>query len=267
MKKGKKEIIEILKTTTKKESKFENLVLNLALQKMNSDKFEFDGKAVYTADKSTIVYCIQDEEELRIPQATKIIGRMAFTQHQQLKNIVIPEGIEKIEREAFFDCDQLQSVVFPTSLKGIYGFSFSDCDELKKVTFKNVPEHLGRRSFSDCDSLREIHVPAGTADVFRKAFRLTMKKEKEMVSDQIKKKYYVERDVSWMYFNHRILTEAEKEEVPLLERLSFLGIYSNNLDEFFRVRVASLTRIVEDDHLHKKEIGKIKKTLKTINHL
>lgn len=88
-----------------------------------------------------------------------------------------------------------------------------------------------------------------------------------MISDQIEKKYYVERDVSWMYFNHRILTEAEKEEVPLLERLSFLGIYSNNLDEFFRVRVASLTRIVEDDHIHKKEIGKIKKTLKTINHL
>lgn len=50
---------------------------------------------------------------------------------------------------------------------------------------------------------------------------------------------YVERDVSWMYFNHRILQEAEKPTVPLLERLSFLGIYSNNLDEFFRVRVAS----------------------------
>lgn len=187
MKKGKKEIIEILKTTTKKESKFENLVLNLALQKMNSDKFEFDGKAVYTADKSTIVYCIQDEEELRIPQATKIIGRMAFTQHQQLKNIVIPEGIEKIEREAFFDCDQLQSVVFPTSLKGIYGFSFSDCDELKKVTFKNVPEHLGRRSFSDCDSLREIHVPAGTADVFRKAFRLTDDPDILVIEDEERK--------------------------------------------------------------------------------
>lgn len=43
---------------------------------------------------------------------------------------------------------------------------------------------------------------------------------------------YVERDVSWMYFNHRILQEAEKPTVPLLERLSFLGIYSNNLDEF-----------------------------------
>ena len=50
-------------------------------------------------------------------------------------------------------------------------------------------------------------------------------------------KYFLPRDVSWMYFNQRILQEAMKEHVPLLERLSFLGIYSNNLDEFFRVRV------------------------------
>lgn len=56
---------------------------------------------------------------------------------------------------------------------------------------------------------------------------------------------YVDRDVSWMYFNHRILQEAWREEVPLLERMSFLGIYSNNLDEFFRVRMATLSRIAE----------------------
>ena len=56
---------------------------------------------------------------------------------------------------------------------------------------------------------------------------------------------YLERDVSWMYFNRRILQEARKKDVPLLERLSFLGIYSNNLDEFYRVRVASLNRIAE----------------------
>lgn len=53
------------------------------------------------------------------------------------------------------------------------------------------------------------------------------------------------RDVSWMYFNHRILQEAQRENVPLLERLSFLGIYSNNLDEFFRVRVSAIRRVIE----------------------
>ncbi len=56
---------------------------------------------------------------------------------------------------------------------------------------------------------------------------------------------YVERDLSWMYFNRRILQEASREEMPLLERFCYLGIYSNNLDEFFRVRMATLNRIAE----------------------
>ena len=79
--------------------------------------------------------------------------------------------------------------------------------------------------------------------------------------------HYVERDVSWMYFNHRILQEAQKEGVPLLERLSFLGIYSNNLDEFFRVRMASLSRVFESGNLPKRSRERVKKTIKTINRL
>ena len=87
-----------------------------------------------------------------------------------------------------------------------------------------------------------------------------------MTKQEVMKKAYVERDVSWMYFNHRILQEAEKEFVPLLERLSFLGIYSNNLDEFFRVRVASLNRMLERK-LDKDTEQQIKNSLKTINKL
>ncbi len=62
----------------------------------------------------------------------------------------------------------------------------------------------------------------------------------------------IDRDLSWMYFNYRILQEAMKPQVPLLERLSFLGIYSNNMDEFFRVRMATLNRIAtcEDKSVH-----------------
>ena len=79
---------------------------------------------------------------------------------------------------------------------------------------------------------------------------------------------YLHRDVSWMYFNHRILQEAQKETVPLLERLSFLGIYSNNLDEFFRVRVASISRIAEyDDKNAREEHKEARALLKAINKL
>ena len=77
---------------------------------------------------------------------------------------------------------------------------------------------------------------------------------------------YLERDISWMYFNRRLLQEALKDSVPLLERVSFLGIYSNNLDEFFRVRVASLNRIAEyDDRIGAKESKLAGKTVKAIN--
>ena len=97
------------------------------------------------------------------------------------------------------------------------------------------------------------------------------KESKEKVAEisvrKLKDGLYVERDVSWMYFNHRILQEAQKESVPLLERLSFLGIYSNNLDEFFRVRVASITRLLAEPSLDKKTNHTLKRTLKTINRL
>ena len=74
-----------------------------------------------------------------------------------------------------------------------------------------------------------------------------------------------------MYFNHRILEEARRKDVPVLERLCFLGIYSNNLDEFFRVRVANINRMVmykPETHQPKKteivEIEKAKKLQKQI---
>ncbi|MGY0392320.1 polyphosphate kinase 1 [Bizionia sp. KMM 8389] len=69
---------------------------------------------------------------------------------------------------------------------------------------------------------------------------------------------YINREVSWLQFNDRVLQEADDETVPLIERLRFLGIFSNNLDEFFKVRYATVKRIVEAGKGGKSELGGIK---------
>ncbi len=60
---------------------------------------------------------------------------------------------------------------------------------------------------------------------------------------------FIHRDISWLSFNYRVLQEAKDPTVPLFEKIKFLGIYSSNLDEFFRVRVAALKSLI---HLGKK---------------
>lgn len=169
MKESKKVILDILKKkSSKKDGKFENLVLNLALQKIDSDSFEFDGEAVYTADKKRLVYCMSHKTSFTVPEGVEIIGEMAFRGKKQLKDIVIASTVKEIDHDAFYDCDELDNVHIPANVKEIKGYAFAECDKLKKITFDGVPKQLSRHTFDDCDQLHDIIVPMGAVKAFRK---------------------------------------------------------------------------------------------------
>ena len=188
MKENKKAILEILKKSSKKDGKFENLVLNLALQKIDSDSFEFDGDAVYTNDKKRLVYCMSQETSFTIPEGVEIIGEMAFRGKKALKNVIIANSVKEIEHDAFYDCDELDNIYVPAGVKIVRSYAFAECDKLKKVTFAGTPEKVGRHTFDDCDQLHDIIVPAGSSKFFRKELHFVDGDTDYLVLEDPKKK-------------------------------------------------------------------------------
>ena len=195
MKENKKAILEILKKSSKKDGKFENLVLNLALQKIDSDSFEFDGDAVYTNDKKRLVYCMSQETSFAIPEGVEIIGEMAFRGKKTLKNIIIANSVKEIEHDAFYDCDELDNIYVPAGVKVVKSYAFAECDKLKKITFAGTPNKLSRHAFDDCDQLHDIIVPVGSSKFFRKELHFIDGDTDYLVLENSKKKADSEKKV------------------------------------------------------------------------
>lgn len=171
MKESKKAILRSLSKDGKKNNRFDVLVLNLALQKIDSDSFEFDDEAVYTEDGKCLVYCLSPKDSFAIPEGVETIGEMAFRRKKNLRHVAIPSTVTAIARDAFYDCDSLDNVVVPQSVASVGGYAFADCDSLSHVAFAGTPKHLSRHAFVDSDNLQEITVPAKSVKTFQKALR------------------------------------------------------------------------------------------------
>lgn len=94
----------------------------------------------------------------------------------------------------------------------------------------------------------------------------------ELISSRTRSSCYLDRELSWLQFNLRVLAESESQQVPLLERLNFLSIYQSNLEEFFMIRVGFLlhSRILTPDEQDEKtgwtaEV-RLKKILREVSH-
>lgn len=215
MKENKKAILDILKKKSKKDGKFENLVLNLALQKIDSDSFEFDGDAVYTNDKKRLVYCMSQEASFTIPEGVEIIGEMAFRGKKTLKNIIIANSVKEIEHDAFYDCDELDNVYVPAGVKVVKSYAFAECDKLKKITFAGTPNKLSRHTFDDCDQLHDIIVPVGSSKFFRKELHFIDGDTDYLVLEDSKKKAEVadkKADASEKKTDKKVETSEKKTD-------------------------------------------------------
>ena len=215
MKENKKAILEILKKKSKKDGKFENLVLNLALQKIDSDSFEFDGDAVYTNDMKRLVYCMSQEASFTIPEGVEIIGEMAFRSKKTLKNIIIANSVKEIEHDAFYDCDELDNVYVPAGVKVVKSYAFAECDKLKKITFAGTPNKLSRHTFDDCDQLHDIIVPVGSSKFFRKELHFIDGDTDYLVLEDSKKKAEVadkKADASEKKTDKKVETSEKKTD-------------------------------------------------------
>ena len=74
-------------------------------------------------------------------------------------------------------------------------------------------------------------------------------------NNYLKHEYFYNRELSWISFNYRVLSEAQDNKLPLLDRLRFLAITASNLDEFFMIRVASLKDMVQVNYTKKDIAG------------
>jgi len=187
MNKNKKGIMSFVKSLgskkTKKEKKFCDKVLNLIIRRIEGENFKFDGNAVYSSDMSILVCVFKTEGTFTIPEGVTTIGKRAFCNKKELKNIIIPSSVRVIEKKAFYGCDNITEVFIPATVEKVKAHAFAACDSLRKVTFAGVLSHLSHHTFDNSNELRLILVPQGSVRACRRALHISDADEGVLVAE------------------------------------------------------------------------------------
>jgi hypothetical protein len=185
MNERKKAILDILRKDSNKASKFVDLLVNLVFQKLNTDRYVFDGKTVCNSDNTVLVCYVSDIEKITIPDHVNIIGVMALKNHHKLVHLTIPSSVKTIEEEAVSHCDSLQVLHIPSSVTTVKSDAFCVDKSLTKVVFEGVPEHISRHAFDCCHALQQIEVPMGSTEFFRKELHIDEKSKIKIIEPSV----------------------------------------------------------------------------------
>lgn len=120
--------------------------------------------------QSEVIELCDGCEQLDIPKKYTIIGKLAFSENNNLTTVKIPESIERINAGAFFCCDLLENVYFSNNLIKIEDEAFYNCQSIKSISIPNSVSSIGNNAFFLCASLRTLRLPAHFTVTYRNFF-------------------------------------------------------------------------------------------------
>lgn len=137
-----------------------------ACQKIYIDKIEnhsphllVEAGALYSADKSRLIYCFEEKSSFVVPQSVTTIEPYAFCLQHSLAQIILHDAITFIGNAAFMACRALEEIVIPKQIKHIPADCFDGCTSLSRVVLPDGLEGIGSCAFRQCKALKQIKLP------------------------------------------------------------------------------------------------------------
>lgn len=204
---------------------------------------EIDGLPVVSIVKGVFRDC-EILEKINLPQSLEFIGKLAFDNCVNLKEIVLPPKVKVIESKCFQDCKALSKITLSENLEMIKEKAFSECESLSEIVWNKKLKIIDRNSFECCDALKELHIPSSVRLIADRAFADC--KNFELLdfdhNEQELKEILIEKRI--ISFNHKMLyipeialhtlTMQELEEYFINQLINWKFLNTQSQEYFYK---------------------------------